>query len=108
MRKLRRVVSKKTGLIGYRGRFSIGGQRFQHTVWDAFRSDRAYRPAWTREKTLQNMKALSGTHFDPEILDVFMKSEEEPKPRCVCFSTAFITVATYAASTSLISFSCAG
>ena len=40
MRKLRRVVSKKTGLIGYRGRFSIGGQRFQHTVWDADR-DRA-------------------------------------------------------------------
>jgi putative nucleotidyltransferase with HDIG domain len=34
-------------------------------VWDALRSDRPYRKAWDKEKTLEHIKSGSGTHFDP-------------------------------------------
>jgi PAS domain S-box-containing protein/putative nucleotidyltransferase with HDIG domain len=42
-------------------------------VWDALRSDRPYRPAWTKEKVRQHMRASSGTHFDPKVVDAFMQ-----------------------------------
>ncbi len=42
-------------------------------VWDALISDRPYRPAWTKEKALEYIQPLSGTHFDPQAVDVFMK-----------------------------------
>jgi response regulator RpfG family c-di-GMP phosphodiesterase len=42
-------------------------------VWDALRSDRPYRPAWSRDKTLSHIKSLSGSHFDPKVVDVFFK-----------------------------------
>lgn len=38
-------------------------------VWDALRSDRPYRAAWSVEKTLDHLKSLSGTHFEPAILN---------------------------------------
>jgi PAS domain S-box-containing protein len=37
-------------------------------VWDALLSDRPYRTAWSKEKTLKYLKEQSGTHFDPEVL----------------------------------------
>jgi putative methionine-R-sulfoxide reductase with GAF domain len=37
-------------------------------VWDALLSDRPYRLAWSKEKTLKYLKEQSGTHFDPEVL----------------------------------------
>jgi putative nucleotidyltransferase with HDIG domain len=42
-------------------------------VWDALTNDRLYRPAWTREKTLEYIKEQSGRHFDPDVVDVFLK-----------------------------------
>jgi PAS domain S-box-containing protein len=42
-------------------------------VWDALRSDRPYRPAWTIEKTLEHIKSLSGTHFDPKVVEYFLE-----------------------------------
>ncbi len=42
-------------------------------VWDALRSDRPYRPAWPEAKALAHVRALSGTHFDPHIVDVFLE-----------------------------------
>jgi response regulator RpfG family c-di-GMP phosphodiesterase len=42
-------------------------------VWDALTSDRPYRPAWPAEKALEYIRANSGTHFDPELLDVFLE-----------------------------------
>lgn len=42
-------------------------------VYDALTSDRPYRKAWTRERTLEHIRKLSGTHFEPKIVDVFMK-----------------------------------
>ena len=41
-------------------------------VWDAVRSDRPYRPAWTKEKALEHVKSLSCTYFDPNVVEAFL------------------------------------
>ncbi len=40
-------------------------------VWDALTSDRPYRAAWSREKTLIHIREGSGQHFDPHVVVVF-------------------------------------
>ena len=42
-------------------------------VWDALTSDRPYRKAWSREKTIEHIRSLSGTHFDPQVVDKFLE-----------------------------------
>ena len=42
-------------------------------VWDALTSERPYRAAWTKEKARDHIRASSGTHFDPQVVDVFMQ-----------------------------------
>ena len=44
-------------------------------VWDALGSDRPYRKAWDREKILNHIQGLAGTHFDPQVVDAFMGME---------------------------------
>jgi putative nucleotidyltransferase with HDIG domain len=44
-------------------------------VWDALTSDRPYRPAWSKEDTLRHIQALSGSHFDPYIVKIFMETK---------------------------------
>ena len=44
-------------------------------VWDALRSDRPYRPAWTIDKTHDYILSKSGIDFDPKIVGVFLKME---------------------------------
>ena len=46
-------------------------------VWDALRSDRPYRSAWSKEKTLNHIKSLSGTHFEPRIVELFLEMMED-------------------------------
>ncbi|MGZ3391805.1 MAG: HD domain-containing phosphohydrolase, partial [Isosphaeraceae bacterium] len=41
-------------------------------VWDALTSDRPYRPAWPREKVLEHVRSLSGSHFDPMVVQEFL------------------------------------
>jgi len=41
-------------------------------VWDALRSDRPYRPAWPEEQVREHIRSLSGTHFDPRVVQAFM------------------------------------
>lgn len=43
-------------------------------VFDALTSDRVYRPAMTVERALAIMSEGRGSHFDPELLDVFFDS----------------------------------
>lgn len=43
-------------------------------VWDALSSDRPYRSRWSEEKIREHIQALSGTRFDPQVVDVFMRS----------------------------------
>lgn len=42
-------------------------------VYDALVSDRPYRPAWTVEKALEHIHDSSGSHFDPRVVEMFMK-----------------------------------
>ena len=41
-------------------------------VWDALRNDRPYRKGWEQQKVLEHMRSLSGTHFDPRIVEIFL------------------------------------
>jgi len=41
-------------------------------VYDALVSDRVYRPALPEDKALAIMKEGRSTHFDPDILDIFL------------------------------------
>jgi hemerythrin len=43
-------------------------------VWDALTSDRPYRAAWPEEKTLDHIRSLSGTHFDPQVVKICLDS----------------------------------
>ena len=42
-------------------------------VWDALRSDRSYRASWPAEKVREHIRSLSGTHFDPRAVELFME-----------------------------------
>jgi len=42
-------------------------------VWDALTSVRPYRAAWAHDKVREHMRALSGTHFDPRVLEAFFR-----------------------------------
>jgi PAS domain S-box-containing protein/putative nucleotidyltransferase with HDIG domain len=42
-------------------------------VWDALTSERPYRSAWSTEKAKDYIKNQAGKHFDPEIVDIFLK-----------------------------------
>ncbi|MDP1713827.1 MAG: PAS domain S-box protein [Anaerolineales bacterium] len=46
-------------------------------VWDALRSDRPYRQGWPNEKAINHIKSLSGTHFDPKAVDLFLNMVPE-------------------------------
>jgi PAS domain S-box-containing protein len=46
-------------------------------VWDALLSDRPYRDAWSRQKTIAYLREESGKHFDPAIVQIFMSLLEE-------------------------------
>ena len=41
-------------------------------VYDALTNDRPYRPAWTTEQTVEYIRAESGKHFDPAIVETFL------------------------------------
>jgi response regulator RpfG family c-di-GMP phosphodiesterase len=41
-------------------------------VFDALTSDRPYRKAWSRKEALEYIKKESGTHFDPQVVDLFL------------------------------------
>lgn len=44
-------------------------------IYDALTSDRPYRAAWSKEKTREYISSLSGTHLDPKVVEVFLKSD---------------------------------
>jgi PAS domain S-box-containing protein len=46
-------------------------------VWDALTSKRPYREAWSRQKTIAYIKSESGRHFDPNVVDAFLRLIEE-------------------------------
>ena len=42
-------------------------------VWDALTSDRPYHQAWPKEQALAYIKDQPGKHFDPQVVEVFLK-----------------------------------
>lgn len=42
-------------------------------VWDALSFDRPYRQAWSQEKVFDYIRTMSGTHFDPTVVDLFFR-----------------------------------
>jgi putative nucleotidyltransferase with HDIG domain len=42
-------------------------------VWDALRSDRPYRTGWSEERTLEHIRSLAGSHFEPRAVDLFLQ-----------------------------------
>ncbi len=45
-------------------------------VWDALTSDRPYRPAWTEAEALKHIREESGKHFDPQVVQAFLKLQK--------------------------------
>lgn len=42
-------------------------------VWDALSSNRPYRPAWTQTEVFDHIQGQAGIHFDPQIVEVFLR-----------------------------------
>lgn len=49
-------------------------------VWDSLLSDRPYRKAWKREDALQYIREQRGIHFDPLVVDAFLRMMDETQP----------------------------
>ena len=45
-------------------------------VYDALTSDRPYRKAWSEADALKLIKEESGSHFDPEVVEIFLEEVE--------------------------------
>ncbi|HET9000525.1 MAG TPA: HD domain-containing phosphohydrolase [bacterium] len=50
-------------------------------VWDALRSGRPYRPAWTAGRARQYIRKQAGKHFDPQVVEVFLRIQGETEAR---------------------------
>jgi len=46
-------------------------------MYDALRTKRVYKEAYSHEKSIEIMKQSSGIHFDPEIVKVFIDNKTE-------------------------------
>ena len=46
-------------------------------IWDALITRRRYHEAWPREKVETYIRELAGTHFDPDLVDIFLANVEE-------------------------------
>jgi putative nucleotidyltransferase with HDIG domain len=57
-------------------------------VWDAMRSDRPYREAISEEDTLTEIEAGAGTHFDPAIVEAFLRLARARDPAAEADATA--------------------
>ena len=42
-------------------------------VFDALTSNRPYRPAWTTKEAVEHIRQQAGIHFDPQVVNVFLK-----------------------------------
>ena len=59
---------------GLRGeQIPIGARIFALSdIWDALISDRRYHRAWPRAKVVEHIRSRAGTHFDPDLVDLFL------------------------------------
>jgi HD-GYP domain-containing protein (c-di-GMP phosphodiesterase class II) len=45
-------------------------------VWDALTSNRPYRKAWGKNKTIEFLREQSGKYFDPDVVSAFLQNVE--------------------------------
>ena len=50
-------------------------------VWDALSSNRPYRAAWPPERIKDHLHGLAGTHFDPDLVTVFLSLLDGGSPK---------------------------
>jgi putative nucleotidyltransferase with HDIG domain len=50
-------------------------------VWDAMTNDRPYRKAIPHEEVMSHLKDQSGRHFDPKIVDMFIRILNTPRKK---------------------------
>jgi len=43
-------------------------------VYQALNSDRYYRPAWSKDESINYIKNNAGTHFDPQVVKTFLRN----------------------------------
>jgi putative two-component system response regulator len=48
-------------------------------VWDALTNERPYRPAWSTSEAIEYIRENSGIHFDPQVVEVFLKNINDIK-----------------------------
>jgi HD-GYP domain-containing protein (c-di-GMP phosphodiesterase class II) len=48
-------------------------------VWDAITSDRPYRKAWPKEKAVDYIRSLAGSHFDAAIVEKFLELQKKER-----------------------------
>ena len=46
-------------------------------VFDALTSERPYKPAWSTERAVAHMAGRRGSHFDPVVVDAFLRDFDE-------------------------------
>jgi response regulator RpfG family c-di-GMP phosphodiesterase len=46
-------------------------------VYDALTSERPYKPAWTHEEAVAEIRQERGHHFDPVLVDIFLELQKE-------------------------------
>lgn len=49
-------------------------------VWDALRSNRRYRQAWKEPEILDYIREQAGKHFDPSVVEAFLKAKPWMEP----------------------------
>ncbi len=59
-------------------------------VYDALRSNRAYRPAFPREQALDIVREGAGAHFDPRCVEAFLQVVEEWESRYVADNLEYL------------------
>lgn len=50
---------------------------FMADSYDAMTSERTYRKALSHEEAIKEIERCSGTHFDPEIVKVFVEAAND-------------------------------
>jgi response regulator RpfG family c-di-GMP phosphodiesterase len=48
-------------------------------VFDALTSQRPYKPAWPLTKAFHTIEQSAGTHFDPQLVDIFLRNKDRVK-----------------------------
>jgi len=50
-------------------------------VYDALRTIRPYREAWSQERTLEYLEGRSGLEFDPDLVAAFTRQMRQSEPQ---------------------------